>query len=130
MIMKVFKTMTVLVASVMLLCSCSHKCSVESVNANEFEHQIHSRQVQLVDVRTLEEYASGHIVNAINIDVQKNDFPQEASKRLKKNVPTYVYCRSGKRSMEAADILCKEGYQVVNLRGGIKEWCEAGLPTI
>lgn len=108
---------------------CSRNDSIISVSAPEFAKEIKTDSVQLVDVRTPQEYAEGHIDGAINIDVQSVDFRNIAEKELSKDSTVLVYCRSGRRSMEAADRLTKLGYRVVNLKGGITEWKEDGLPV-
>ena len=95
--------------------------SIKTVDAAQYAEFIKSDSVFLVDVRTVEEYAAGHIANAKNIDVLKSDFKNNAS-TLPKNKQIAVYCRSGKRSLVAANILAKMGYKVINLRGGWMEW--------
>lgn len=95
--------------------------SIRTVGAAQFAEIIKSDSVFLVDVRTAEEYAAGHIANAKNIDVLKSDFKDKAS-TLPKDKQIAVYCRSGKRSLVAANILAKMGYKVINLRGGWMEW--------
>lgn len=79
----------------------------------------------LVDVRTAEEFASGHIAGAVNIPVQ------ELGSRLAeigKDRPVVVYCRSGSRSAQAASILDDAGYSGVYDLGGIVDWQQAGFP--
>lgn len=83
----------------------------------------------MLDVRTAGEYAEGHIAGAKNIDVQKAGFRNMAAAQLPKDRTVWVYCRSGRRSLTAARILKKEGYEVVNLKGGIMEWEQKGKPT-
>lgn len=83
----------------------------------------------LLDVRTPGEFVEGHIPNAINIDVNGPDFEQKALK-LDKKKAVYVYCLAGARSKTAAAFLQEKGYQVVSMKGGIKEWKSAGLPVI
>jgi rhodanese-related sulfurtransferase len=79
--------------------------------------------VQLVDIRTLDEYASGTIGQAIQIDVTSSDFIKNVRKKLDKSRPVAVFCRSGVRSMRAAQMLTKEGFPVIyNLKGGILAW--------
>ncbi len=108
---------------------CNHAGDIPSVSAVEFQKEIRSDSVQLLDVRTPEEYAQGHIDGAINIDVRADDFQQRAEKELKKDETVLVYCRSGRRSMHAAEILTNLGYRTVNLEGGIIDWEGSGLPT-
>ena len=95
--------------------------SIKTVDAAQFAEIIKSDSVVLVDVRTAEEYAAGHIPNAKNIDVLKSDFKDQVEV-LPKDKEIAVYCRSGKRSLMAANTLAKMGYKVINLRGGWKEW--------
>lgn len=113
-----------------LFASCSSHQGIESVTADEFENALYDSHVQLLDVRSADEYAQGHIANAENIDVQQPDFIDKAKAKLDHTNPVYVYCRSGKRSMLAAQKLVKAGYQVVNLRDGIVGWENAGKPVL
>lgn len=108
--------------------SCAQADGIRSVNADEFEKGIKNQQTQVVDVRTADEYAAGYIANAQNIDVTESNFLQKATKALDKKKVIYVYCRSGKRSMVAAQKLTDAGYKVVNLEGGIMGWIAAGKP--
>ncbi len=103
--------------------------NITSVSAPEFEQQIKADSVQLLDVRTPQEYAEGHIAGAVNIDVQSDDFQPTARQELSKDSTILVYCRSGRRSLDAAEILTHLGYRVVNLKGGILEWQASGLPV-
>ncbi len=113
-----------------LFASCSSHQGIESVTADEFENALYDGHVQLLDVRSVEEYAQGHIANAENIDVQQPDFIEKAQAKLDHANPVYVYCRSGKRSMLAAQKLVKAGFKVVNLRDGIVGWEDAGKPVL
>lgn len=108
---------------------CNSNDNIISVSAPEFDKEIKVDSVQLLDVRTPQEYAEGHIDGALNINVQSDDFRRMAEKELSKDTTILVYCRSGRRSMDAAKILTKLGYKVVNLKGGIIEWKEDGLPV-
>lgn len=109
---------------------CNHNDDIISVSSAEFEKEIKADSVQLLDVRTPTEYAEGHIARAININVQSDDFRQLAEKELSKGSTILVYCRSGRRSLDAAEILTELGYKVVNLKGGIIEWKSDGLPIV
>jgi len=84
----------------------------------------------LIDVRTPEEFAEGHIPGAINIDYNNENF-EKGIDSLKKDIPYQVYCRSGKRSSYAADIMTKKGFKKIdNLEGGILGWEEKGYETV
>ncbi len=85
--------------------------------------------VQLLDVRTPTEYAEGRIPGAINIDWKADGFLEAAQSALDPARPVLVYCRSGRRSAEAAGVLTKAGFRVSNLLGGILAWAEAGKPV-
>lgn len=93
----------------------------KSVNATEFAKIVAGSNVQIVDVRTAEEYASGHLENAQNMDVKSNDFEKKISS-LSKDKTVAVYCRSGARSKVAAQKLAEKGYTVIELEGGILTW--------
>lgn len=66
---------------------------------------------QLVDVRTLEEFAAGHIEGAVNIPLQ--DIEQGKMPSASKSKTVYVYCRSGNRSAQAKTLLQGVGYQTI-----------------
>lgn len=105
-----------------LLCGCGNAKnneSVKTVNVNEFVQKMAQNDVWLIDVRTPKEYAEGHLAGASNIDVKATDFA-ERIKEIKGTVA--VYCRSGKRSMKAAEQLAAQGCTVYNLRGGMLAW--------
>ena len=79
---------------------------------------------QLIDVRTPEEYASGHLPGAILINIKSADF-DSLIQQLDKSRPVFVYCRVGRRGFEAANILEKNNFKIVfNLEGGIIAWQE------
>lgn len=98
-----------------------------TVSAEEFARRIKSADVYLIDVRTAEEYADGHIEGARNLDVTKESFVEDAKRMLPKDKVIAVYCGSGKRSAVASGKLAAEGYRVLNLDGGFAAWKEAGL---
>ena len=113
----------------MLIGSCHAAEGIKSVDSTTFKAEISSDTVQLLDVRTAEEFAEGHIEKSINIDVHEPSFTQIVKEKFNKKQPIYLYCRSGKRSMIAAESLDKEGYQIVNLKDGILGWLDAGYPV-
>ena len=109
------------------LAACSQQ-AYENMDVNAFASLITEQDVVLLDARTAEEYNDGHIQNAINIDVKQEGFFEEAKSTLPADKTVAVYCRSGKRSTNAAGMLAKKGYKVVNLVGGIMAWKDAGMP--
>lgn len=113
-----------------LMGACGTPEGVENMNVGAFKNAISGKDVQLVDVRTSAEFADGHIKNALNIDVSSGGFVQRATSKLDKTKPVYVYCHSGGRSMQAAAMLSKQGFQVINLDSGIIGWVGAGNPLV
>jgi rhodanese-related sulfurtransferase len=88
---------------------------------------IKNPNVQLVDVRTLAEHMEGHIPGSLHINVKDEaNFPIAVDSLLNKDQEVAVYCRSGRRSRTAADILVKKGFKVYNLDKGIMNWMEEG----
>lgn len=86
--------------------------------------------IQLVDVRTPEEFASGHLENAVNINFYSDDFKDRINE-LDKEKEVYLYCRSGGRSAKAAKDLEAMGFKkVYDLEGGILKWQKKNLKII
>lgn len=93
-----------------------------------FDSSISGKPVQLLDVRTRDEYAKGHLSNSMHADWNdKNEFARR-TEFLDKSAPVYVYCLSGGRSHAAAEALRKNGYSVYELKGGLTAWRAASLP--
>ena len=94
------------------------------IEPEKYEESIKIGAVQLIDVRTPEEFREGHIDGAVNIDLFSDDF-SGAFAKFNKNQPVYIYCRSGNRSQKAAVKLSEMGFQtIIDLRGGFKAWTE------
>lgn len=108
---------------------CSQKKFVD-MDVAAFEKLIGNKSVQVLDVRTAEEFAEGHLLRAVNVDVLASGFEGKATELLDKKRPVAIYCRSGRRSTNAAKILTKSGYRVTNLRGGILAWQGARKPVV
>ncbi|MBP6335917.1 MAG: rhodanese-like domain-containing protein [Bacteroidia bacterium] len=108
-------------------CQQAGKDSITSISAPDFKKLVDSNSGVLLDVRTPEEYAEGHIKGALNIDYRNENFKQEIEK-LDKSKNYNVYCRSGGRSMNAATIMTEMGFKnTTNLEGGIIDWKAAGF---
>jgi len=97
----------------------------------DFEKAIQATAVQLLDVRTPQEFTEGYIKGAVNADWNnETEFKAQANK-LNKTKPVYVYCLSGIRSGKAADWLAANGFvSVTNLEGGIKAWKAADKKVV
>ena len=80
----------------------------------------------LVDVRTIEEYESGHIQDAINFDFYSESFQKEILS-LDKSISIILYCRTQNRSTKTANYLKENGYKEITvLEGGITSWVKNG----
>jgi rhodanese-related sulfurtransferase len=113
-----------------LLASCTSSAQRFRINIAAFEKGIAQPDAQLLDVRTPDEYKSGHIKNALLADWQNSQDFDAKVKQLDKNKPVYTYCHSGRRSSAAAAHLRKEGFkEVYSLKGGIVAWKDADKPV-
>lgn len=122
------KILTCLLATFGLTSACGQQ-NYENTDVQEFSELITNPKVVLLDVRTAEEYAEGHIEGAVLIDQKQDDFVEKAKAVLPIDKTIAIYCRSGRRSTNAAEKLADVGYKCVNLKGGIMAWKEAGKPV-
>ncbi|GGD24287.1 hypothetical protein GCM10011343_13100 [Flavobacterium orientale] len=108
----------------MLTISCQSQSNpkIKVIAPDAFKTAIAKGEVQLVDVRTPEEFSEGAIGHALNNNVNGPDFETEILK-LDKTQPVYVYCRSGARSQIAAKKMVDLGFtEVIDLEGGYLNW--------
>jgi rhodanese-related sulfurtransferase len=110
-----------------ILFGCSEKIMVKNVNPLQVRGEVDSGQdILLLDVRTEAEFNGplGHIENALLIPVQ--ELPNRIGELEKfKDRTIIVYCRSGRRSEQASQILLEHGFKnVQNMTGGINSWNE------
>ena len=102
---------------------CAQEQKFVSYTPSEFKKLLEEdASIQLVDVRRAVEYDSAHINNAVLIDVLDAGFINKAESLLDKSKPVAVYCRSGRRSKDAAGQLVKKGYKVYELDSGFLGW--------
>ena len=102
----------------------------KDLTVNEFETMLaQDATIQLVDVRTPEEFSENHLPTAINIDWRGEGFTEKARAQLDPQRPVLVYCRSGRRSAEAAATLDGIGFNTYNMKGGIVAWTDAKKPV-
>lgn len=84
----------------------------------------------ILDVRTSDEFAEGHLDGAIMIDFYREDFAAQIAE-LDPDVPYLLYCRSGNRSGRTATIMRDLGFNdVADVYGGIVAWQQANLPYV
>jgi rhodanese-related sulfurtransferase len=102
---------------------------VEVLEVAAFQTKIASPKVQLVDVRTPQEFSTGHITDAQNINFYDAEFRAKVDV-LDKNKPIAVYCAAGGRSSKATNVLRDLGFkQIIDLKGGMTAWKAANKPV-
>lgn len=102
---------------------------VRNVNAAALKGDLDAGKVKLlVDVRTPEEYAGGHVPGAKNIPLDQLPARYHELAPYKEG-EIYVICQSGRRSLAASQTLASAGYSPVNVEGGTAGWRSAGFPT-
>jgi rhodanese-related sulfurtransferase len=98
--------------------------------ADDFEAKLASPNIQVIDVRTPEEYKAGHINDALNINFYGADFKAQMA-RLDKSKPLAVYCGVGGRSAKAAAIVSELGFKTIyDLQGGMSAWRSKGKKEV
>ncbi|MBP8172928.1 MAG: rhodanese-like domain-containing protein [Aeromonadaceae bacterium] len=103
---------------------------VRQIGHHEATMLINRQQGVVVDVRTQDEFAKGHLVDAINLPVGQIDSNNLTLIEKHKDAPTIVVCESGQRAQGAAQALVKAGFkQVFILRGGMASWRAESLPV-
>ena len=120
---------TCLLAALRLTSACGQQ-TYENTDVQGFAELIADSTVVILDVRTSDEFAEGHIQGAILIDQGQDDFVEKAKATLPTEKTIAIYCRTGRRSANAAGKLADVGYKCVNLKGGIVAWKEAGKPVV
>jgi thioredoxin len=115
---------------VLIVSSCSmNGQKYKTLSVADFSKKLQEPNVQIIDVRTPEEYAQKHLKDAVNINFNGDDFVDLVAK-LDKSKPILVYCLSGGRSAKAAALISKKGAtDVYNLDGGLLAWTAAGQPV-
>ncbi len=123
------KTITVLMllAIALFLVSCQKKddktTEITNISTTDLQQKLATdNTLQILDVRTPEEWEGGIIKGALKINFFDADFLKKTTAILDKDKIVYVYCRSGNRSRKACKILVKNGYKVCNVLGGYKAW--------
>jgi thioredoxin 1 len=113
----------------LLLMSCSHSQTQNTLSAKAFAEKLKALpEAPVIDVRTAEEFSSGHLKNAVNYDWNGSQFEAQI-KTLDKSKPVFVYCLSGGRSAAAASKMRADGFsEVYELEGGMMKWRNENLP--
>lgn len=104
---------------------------LQTVTASEFSKLTSDNKITIIDVRTPDEYETGHIAKAVNYDFSNQVQFSQHLDSLDKNGNYLIYCRSGNRSGQALKLMEEKGFsRVTNLSGGILSWQSAGFPIV
>jgi thioredoxin 1 len=120
---------------VLFLALCSSPIFAQVLDVESFSSKIAEMpKALLLDVRTSGEFGGGHLPKATNIDFRSEGFGKEIDK-LDKSKPVLIYCLSGGRSAQAAEMMRAKGFQVTELKGGYLKWTTKmmpleGVPTV
>jgi rhodanese-related sulfurtransferase len=116
----IFYSMVVILLAVILYFQFAGVNGLAELNSAEFENAMATSNQILIDVREPSELAQGYIPGALNIPVGQIE---NRLQEIPKDRSVLLYCRSGNRSKQAAQVLLDNGYeQVSHLTGGIKAW--------
>ena len=119
------RVLILLVAIALVSYSCKEEnaaSDIQVVTSEEMQELSQLEDVQLVDVRTPDEYKEGYIADFQNIDYLSPTFEKEIEK-LDKSKPVIVYCKSGNRSGKCAAKMKEKGFvKIYELDGGIAKW--------
>ncbi len=103
--------------------------AAKNVDPKAAQALIADQKATVLDIRTPEEFAEGHIPNAKNVDFFSKSF-RETLEKLDKDAPIVMHCQSGGRSGQALPIFKELGFtKVFHMNGGFSAWSKAGLPV-
>ena len=115
------KITLIFILTILFSCNFSDKI-INEITTADFKSLNSVEDIQLIDVRTIEEYNSGYIGGALNIDFYKSSFIDSINV-LDKSKTTVVYCKSGNRSSKSALMMKSLGFKnVYNLKEGMNGW--------
>lgn len=117
--------------STLILSGCSSSSdSATNLDPATFKAKTQEPGVIVLDVRTTQEFNEGHLENAININVESDNFLSQIE-TLDKSKTYAVYCRSGRRSADAVAKMAKQNFtSLVNLDGGVIDWTNSGFTLV
>lgn len=121
----------VMLATMVVFTSCQGQTGAQKLAVENFEKKLKETPERIIlDVRTSDEFSSGHLSEAVLLDIYARDFRQRVN-QLDKSKPVFVYCASGVRSNSAAKILWDAGFrEIYDLKGGFSAWAGSGKPFV
>ncbi|MBA3986717.1 MAG: rhodanese-like domain-containing protein [Flavobacteriales bacterium] len=124
-----FKYLLIFISVGIVGCTDVPNNDIQNITPEQMLDALFEDDVQVLDVRTHEEFYAGRIPGAQNICVSRDDF-KEKVKELDKNKPVYLYCKAGGRSAKAAKLLKEMGFkEIYDMSGGIEIWKDKGMKT-
>ncbi|ELI6454111.1 Thioredoxin family protein [Flavobacterium psychrophilum] len=123
------KIISILFISLLFIsCKGQTEKAIQTIDVKAFAQKLQTtKNPQLLDVRTPQEYAVEHIGDATNVNWNSTSFVLEVEK-YDKTKPVFVYCKVGGRSAQAADKLAQLGFTTIyNLDGGMMKWNASGM---
>lgn len=107
----------------------AHGDYIDELDQTTALQRIRAQQITVIDVRSVDEYASAHVISAINIP--HDDIKNQLDKiNGLKDKPILLYCASGRRAERAQNMLSTLGFtQLYHLKGDMQDWQKNGLPT-
>lgn len=120
------------ILSLLTTCGICSSCNAEKItqlSPQEYANAVTTDTTAVIlDVRRPDEFAAGHLKNALLLDFLNTKAFRQGIEQLDKEKTYYIYCRSGRRSANAATTMQKLGFRVVEMRGGIEAWKAENLP--
>ena len=123
--MNTLRTLLPLAGLLLMSCAPKNNGTYPTVSVQDLKTAVDSG-AYVLDVRTPQEFAEGHIASAVNLPL---DQAETRASEVPGDRPVYVICRSGNRSAQASEILKKAGKDVKNVGGGMNDWASAGYPV-
>lgn len=103
--------------------------TIQEISVDQLAEHLESKPGQgvLIDVREQDEYDSGHVAGAILIPL--SEFAERGAE-IPDREPVHIICKSGARSMRAAESLAGAGITAINIAGGTMGWIDSGRPVV
>lgn len=129
--MRITTSFSFLLLFVLGFVSCSQQTETGQLTPAVFAEKMKTTGVVVLDVRTIDEFNSGHIEGAKQLDYYETDSFNASIDALDKDVTYLLYCRSGGRSGTTYDMMVQKGFKnVYNLEGGMLAWQKANMPVV